>query len=257
MNTTLNSTGKVRYIHTRETHNPAAAGEVVPYLISLLNPKSVVDVGCGIGSWLQVFEENGIHDFIGLDGSYVNKKLLYIDEAKFLVTDLEKPVNLDRRFDLVMSLEVAEHLKPEAAEIFVETLTKLGDLIVFSAAIPEQGGQNHLNEQWPTYWRDLFRKHNYYFYDVFRQKFWNNTKVDWWYRQNMFLIAKEGVEEKYNFSKGFDEMIHPELFKTKAGMINDYINGDIGVANSLKILKKAVVKAVSKRIKPNKKNTTE
>lgn len=257
MSSAVKFSPKIKYIHTRETHNLNAAEEVVPYLISLFQPKSVVDVGCGLGSWLKVFEEKGISDINGLDGSHVNKSLLYIDENKFITTDLEKPVKLDRKFDLVISLEVAEHLKPEVAEIFVETLVNLGDLVVFSAAVPQQGGQNHLNEQWPTYWRDLFRKHNYYFYDVFRQQFWNNPKVDWWYRQNMFLVAKEGAEEKYHFDKGFFEFIHPELFQSKTNMINDYQNGNIGVANSLRILSKAVVKAVARRISPGKNQNPE
>jgi hypothetical protein len=250
MSAAVKFNSKIRYVHTRETHNLTAAREMVPYFISLLKPQSVADVGCGIGSWLKVFEENGITDILGIDGDYVNKDLLYIRKDQLMTTDLEKPVSITRKFDLVMSLEVAEHLKPEVAETFVETLVGLGDVIVFSAAIPQQGGQNHLNEQWPTYWRDIFRKHGYYFYDVFRQHFWNNKKIDWWYRQNIFLVAKEGVEEKYHFNQGFNEMIHPELFQSKTNMINDFINGDIGVANSFKIFKKAFFKAVSKRILP-------
>jgi 2-polyprenyl-3-methyl-5-hydroxy-6-metoxy-1,4-benzoquinol methylase len=65
---------------------------------------------------------------------------------------LIQPLDLEKEFDLVVSLEVAEHLPASAADQFVNTLVKHGKKILFSAAIPGQGGQDHLNEQWPDYW---------------------------------------------------------------------------------------------------------
>ena len=64
--------------------------------------------------------------------------------------DLAQPLQIDRRFDLALSLEVAEHLPPECGSEFVQTLTDLSSVILFSAAIPFQGGTDHLNEQWPS-----------------------------------------------------------------------------------------------------------
>lgn len=66
----------------------------------------------------------------------MNKELLYVSESIFYAHDLTKPLHLNRRFDLALSLEVAEHLPKKSAEIFVDTLCKLSDTIIFSAAIP-------------------------------------------------------------------------------------------------------------------------
>ena len=85
----------VRYIHEETVHNFKAAREVVPFLLQVLETRSVVDVGCGIGTWLKVFEENGVHDILGIDGNYVDKSLLKIDKSNFVEYDLEKLYNTD------------------------------------------------------------------------------------------------------------------------------------------------------------------
>lgn len=50
-----------------------SAQVVVPIAIELARPKSVVDVGCGDGTWLSVFRHLGVNDTLGLDGDYVNR----------------------------------------------------------------------------------------------------------------------------------------------------------------------------------------
>src|SRR5262249_16044265 len=159
-----------------------------------LEPKSVVDVGCGIGTFLNVFLENGVNDVLGIDGAWVDRGQLYIDEKYFVEADLEQPLKPGRKFDLAICLEVAEHLRPESADAFVEWLCSLSDTIVFSAAIPGQGGDNHLNEQPFEYWQNKFAVHDFHFYDVFRNRYWQNDEIDCWYRQNMFLAAHESAE---------------------------------------------------------------
>jgi SAM-dependent methyltransferase len=210
----------LKYIHDEYHHNLESPQEIVPYLIKLLEPKSVVDVGCGIGTFLKVFTDNGIRDVYGLDGPWVNRSLLskYLDSDKFEEVDLEKQFNLNRRFDLALSLEVAEHLKEESADIFVLNLVNLSDRIVFSAAFPNQGGQNHINEQWPSYWKQKFEKYDYLFLDILRSKFWNNDKVQIWYKQNMFLIIKSDLKDKYITSFNVDnqtplDIVHPNIVK--------------------------------------------
>jgi ubiquinone/menaquinone biosynthesis C-methylase UbiE len=79
----------IRYVHEEIVHNFKAANEVVPFIVELLNPKSIVDVGCGIGTWLKVFEDIGVGTILGIDGSYVDKKLLKIGVDKFVDFDLE------------------------------------------------------------------------------------------------------------------------------------------------------------------------
>lgn len=168
-----------------------SAKEIVPLILELIQPKRVIDVGCGIGAWLSVFKEFGVEDVWGVDGDWVDRKMLLIPEEQFLSIDLRKPFRMDKRFDLVVSLEVAEHLSNEYAETFVGSLTKLGPVILFSAAIPFQGGEHHKNEQWPEYWAGLFKENGYEAIDCIRKKIWRNDKVDWWYAQNIIMFARQ------------------------------------------------------------------
>lgn len=202
------------YIHDELVYNTKAAQEIVPQIIKLIQPNSVVDIGCGVGTWLAVFEEFGIKDVVGIDGDYVNRNQLHINEQKFVPSDLTKPFSLNRKFDLIVCLEVAEHLPEESASAFIESLVSLGDIILFSAAIPNQGGQNHLNEQWPTYWYDKFKKNKFELHDFIRLDIWLNKNIDWWYKQNIFLAVKE--DSKISFAKNkILPMIHPELYMYK------------------------------------------
>ena len=170
----------------------ASAEVVVPLVLELTRPTSVVDVGCGTGTWLAVFAEHGIEDVVGIDGAYVDQASLEIPPDRFLAHDLTTPFGLERRFDLVVSLEVAEHLPPSSAAAFVEGLTALGPAVLFSAAIPGQGGTNHVNEQWPSYWAELFRRCDYVHVDCLRLGLWHHEAVARWYAQNMlFYVARD------------------------------------------------------------------
>lgn len=127
------------YVHDESVHNTKAPKEIVPQIIKLIQPNSVVDVGCGIGTWLSVFEDFGVEDVVGIDGDYVNRTLLHIDEKKFISRDLTKPLKLDRKFDLAVCLEVAEHLPEKSANTFVESLVSLSDTILFLRQFPLKG----------------------------------------------------------------------------------------------------------------------
>jgi SAM-dependent methyltransferase len=178
------------FFRALRTGSLASARVIVPIVLDLLGPKSVVDVGCGIGTWLSVFQEFGVSDVVGVDGDYVDRDQLLIEPARFFPHDLEKPLRLERSFDLAISLEVAEHLAPEAAATFVESLVRLAPAVLFSAAIPEQGGAGHLNEQWPGYWATLFAHHGYQPIDCVRHRVWSESDVEVWYAQNTLLYIK-------------------------------------------------------------------
>jgi 2-polyprenyl-3-methyl-5-hydroxy-6-metoxy-1,4-benzoquinol methylase len=178
-----------------------SAQEIVPYLIDLLRPKSVIDVGCGVGTWLSVFNTHGIKDFIGIDGEYVDAQMLEIPAAAFMPTDIKKPFRLERRYDLVITLEVAEHLPIEFASVYVESLINLGPVILFSAAIPFQGGANHINEQWPEYWVEHFRMRGFTVIDCIRRRFWRNQNMKWWYAQNTLLFVENNFLEASSILK--------------------------------------------------------
>jgi hypothetical protein len=144
-----------------------------------------------------MFRESGIADIVGVDGHWVDREMLEVPQEKFLSFDLKKPFRMDREFDLVVSLEVGEHLPKECAEIFVDSLTRLGPIVLFSAAIPFQGGTNHVNEQWPDYWVRYFQDYNYQAIDCIRKNIWDNKNVEWWYAQNILVFVKSDCLQNY------------------------------------------------------------
>lgn len=226
---------EVRYIHKEAIHNYKAPSQVLPLVFEILKPKSILDIGCGIGTWLKVAKDHGVSDVLGIDGDYVDKSQLKIDTAEFVEKDLEKPFDLGRKFDLAICLEVAEHLKESSAANFVASLTKHADVILFSAALPGQGGQRHINEQWPDYWSNLFSKSGFSMTDPIRGRIWNNEAVDWWYRQNIFLVIRDGSALSGEFDVSSSALIHPVLFETVRIQMQDKIDR---LENSLKILGK-------------------
>jgi SAM-dependent methyltransferase len=196
-----------------------AAQEIVPLIMERFSPGSVVDVGCGVGTWLAAFRENGIGDVQGLDGGDVQRDLLQIPAERFRSIDLDGVYpDLGKRFDCALSLEVAEHLQPSSSRRFVEFLTTLSDVVVFSAAIPDQGGTGHINEQWLEYWAVLFHEFDYVPVDWLRPRIWTNEKIMWWYRQNLLTFMRQGQVDRY-FSESERagamsaalSVIHPEF----------------------------------------------
>jgi SAM-dependent methyltransferase len=205
-----------------------SAKEIIPIITSLIKPASVIDVGCGTGEWLSIFKEHGVQTVLGIDGDYVDRKNLKIGEHEFLPFDLREPLRLGKKFDLVISVEVAEHLPCEYAEIFIGSLTQLGPIILFSAAIPFQGGLHHLNEQWPDYWEEIFRKHNYLVVDCIRNKIWRNDNVAYYYAQNMLLFVKNDLidnypqlaEERRKNELNMLSIVHPKCYLIRADIRN-------------------------------------
>jgi SAM-dependent methyltransferase len=167
-----------------------SARAVIPVLFEYVRPASVVDVGCGTGAWLAEFKAAGVEDYLGIDGDYVDRASLLIEPERFLSRDLSQPFDLDRRFDLAVSLEVAEHLPETSAPGFIASLVRLAPVVLFSAAIPHQGGTGHVNEQWPEYWNQYFRRREYVVVDCLRRRLWRAQDVRSWYRQNMLLFVE-------------------------------------------------------------------
>ena len=91
---------------------PASAGAMLPMVLDLVAPTSILDVGCGTGAWLRVASELRVEDIFGVDGGTGE---LVIPEDRFRRVDLEHRLDLGRRFDLAICMEVAEHLSPSRA----------------------------------------------------------------------------------------------------------------------------------------------
>lgn len=197
-----------------------SAETVVPLILELVNARSVVDVGCSIGTWLSVFRAHGVSDVLGIDGDYVPRAQLEIPAEQFHAADLARPLQIGRRFDLAVSLEVAEHLPPSASEVFVASLVDLADLVLFSAAIPRQRGSGHVNERWQSWWAGRFAEHGFLPVDCVRRRIWSDPKVEWWYAQNVILyvsrdhLAGNPRLQKEHELMGTDQlsMVHPARY---------------------------------------------
>ncbi len=204
-----------------ESLSRQSAAQTVPLLLKMVPVKSVVDVGCGIGTWLSEIEAAGITDYLGVDGSYVSQTQLLIEPQRFVAHELTQPLHLDRRFDLAMCLEVAEHLPSESAQTLVDSLVGLAPVVLFSAAIPFQQGEDHINEQWPEYWYRLFARHDYVAVDALRRKLWRNTEVARWYSQNLlFYVQRQRLHDYPPLAAVFEadgnlpplSLVHPEHY---------------------------------------------
>jgi SAM-dependent methyltransferase len=223
-----------------------SARAVVPHVLDLAPIASVVDLGCGRGAWLRVFEERGVADCFGVDGDYVDQSKLLIDRARFRAADLCRPIDLGRRFDLALCLEVGEHLPARSSTALVQSLAAAAPLVLFSAAIPGQTGTSHINEQWPDYWKRRFNDLGYERLDLVRPRIWQNPDVEWWYQQNIALYATGPVldelrrsAESIPASDPGLELIREDLlarYKTFRGLLRETV--------------RAGVRAVRKRIAP-------
>lgn len=197
---------------------------VVPIVLELLQPRSACDVGCARGVWLRVFQENGIDDVWGVDRSHATVDDLEIPPEHFVETDLTEGLRLDRKFDLAVCLEVAQHLPHDSARPLVDGLVELAPAVLFSAAIPYQGRDQNANEQWPDYWAAHFRRHGFVAIDCVRPRIWNEHAVRARYAQNTLLYADESLlESRPQLSQEFERsrlrqlsVVHPKTFERVA-----------------------------------------
>jgi SAM-dependent methyltransferase len=132
---------------------------VLDIILRDIKPKSLLDVGCGTGSSLNYFIENGV-DAWGVENSDLAIKMSK-NSNKITKHNLNKELNLNRKFDLVWCFEVIEHIHPEFEKGMLNTLTNHSDTVILSAAVPGQGGTGHFNEQPEEYWIDRFTNLGY------------------------------------------------------------------------------------------------
>lgn len=192
MATILSPYQKSFYDETEITSSRSAQ-VIVPLILELTGAKSVVDLGCGTGAWLAAFKSFGAEQIAGVDNAALDNANLQIPRDCTYRADLSKPFNLDRKFDLATCLEVAEHLPESSAAGLVGSLTRLAPMVLFSGAIPHQGGTNHINEQWPEYWAAHFAVRGYQAVDCIREAIWKNDDVAYWYAQNLILYVRNDV----------------------------------------------------------------
>lgn len=178
--------------NTQKFENDSAQ-KFVDIICRYFSFSSVIDVGCGIGIYLKEFERLG-KEIFGFDGAPAALTNSLIGN-KIKIHDLTTPLLLNRTFDLCLCMEVAEHLPKEAAEILVDSLTRLSSTIIFTAATPGQGSREigHVNEQPHQYWIDLFRKKGYVYEEKMSLRIRSELKeneVIWWIVNNFMVFRK-------------------------------------------------------------------
>lgn len=220
-------TYSTEFFTSRRAKTLASAQPIVEHVWEAIKPKTVLDVGCATGIWLAQAQKQGAQTIRGIDGPWVPRKELEIDEDFFLEHDLShnNPNDIDC-YDLALCIEVAEHLAPDAADRFIDFLTSHADAILFSAAIPGQGGTGHVNEQPQSYWYKKFSDRKFECFDIVRPYFWNDSSINVIYKQNMLLYVRtesafhnlllEGEYENSKVTTHFSlDRIHPYLFELR------------------------------------------
>lgn len=198
---------RARYDHEKNLHTVEGASAVLEYIVEMVRDKSVLDVGAGTGSWMRAAMLAGASDVTGVDGVPADDRHIEVDPDQILTADLEQPLELGRKFELAFCVEVAEHLHKAAAPVLVESICRHSDAIIFSAACPGQSGQGHINCQWPAYWQRLFSKNGFVCDDRLRFRIWNDSRIEPWYRQNLFIARKGQTADEREILN----LIHPEM----------------------------------------------
>ena len=182
------------YASTVEGPAVGSAAAISESIILDLRPNTIVDVGCGTGALLEALRKGGCQVF-GLE--YSTAALRYcqaraLDVRKF---DLERDsFAADQVFDVAISMEVGEHLPEETADRYVDLLTRLSGMIVFTAAPPGQGGDDHVNEQPQSYWIAKFQVLGFDYDDVLSSR-WSSTwrekvVVAPFYHENLMIFRR-------------------------------------------------------------------
>ncbi len=233
-----------------------SASIVLPHLESIYPEiRSVVDVGCGGGTWLSYFGNKGVR-ILGIDGNVLPPEDMMIPTEAYRRQNLEDRISAPATFDLCMCLEVAEHLPANRAATFVEDLCQLGNLVLFGAGIPGQGGTNHINCQWQSYWIEMFRQQGFGIYDLIRPTLWNDSRIEWWYLQNTMVFVRSAradlTSAAERYSSGRDhvlvDVVHPRALE-EYHYVNHLASSEPSARVALGLARKAVLMSARRRLK--------
>lgn len=219
----MNTSYHEEFYRTNARKSSDSARAILSALREVYGANTLLDVGCGIGTWGRAAKELGFTKYRGLDGDYVRREQLEVGAAEFTAHDLRQAFALDEQYDVAISMEVAEHLPPEAGALLVKSLCAHAPVVLFSAAIPRQGGVDHVNEQWQSYWAERFAKEGYEAFDCIRPRVWDHEDVAEYYKQNALVYVdrrNEAVTEIFRRDaqgrKVVFNLVHPATYQIKS-----------------------------------------
>jgi SAM-dependent methyltransferase len=155
-------------------------------------PASVLDIGCGIGAYLLLFRQHGAARILGVDGIPANATALP-DDA-YQVRDLALPLEFDGSFDIVVCVEVAEHLDARHADVLLDSITRhAGQVIVFSAAEPGQPGHGHINCAPIAQWLGMLAVRGWY-PELVDSLGMRSLATMSWFRRNLVVLRRGDPE---------------------------------------------------------------
>jgi hypothetical protein len=153
---------------------------------------------------------------------------------------------------LALSLEVAEHLPPESANSFVASLVQLAPAVLFSAAVPGQGGVQHINEQWQSFWARCFERQGYRTVDILRPRIWADSRVAFYYRQNALLYVAQDTAASLTSLPATPvnlDIVHPEMLRAALAAAAPSTLGFLGVTRLLPSLLHSAIRRWIRRPK--------
>lgn len=204
------------FYSTRYRETYYSATRIISIVANLFpHISSAIDFGCGVGTFLDAFKQFNVYDVLGMEGSWLDKKDLLLAESCFKYVDLELEYCESRRYDLAICLEVAEHLSESGGRNLIRSLCGASNLVLFSAAIPSQGGIGHVNEAWQSHWASMFDEYGYKPYDLVRPHIWSDSNIPFWYKQNIIVYTSLDTIDFPVATSPFLDLVHPDLYCSK------------------------------------------
>lgn len=212
---------------------------ISPYLPKI---NSVVDIGCGMAAFSKVFQESGVEKVTLIDHpNFKASNCLVKQEFQFIPCNLDKEIPENLSADLLICTEVLEHITKKRSLQVLDFITSCSDIIIFSAAIPRQGGLGHINEQRHEFWIKEFKKREFDYADLFKTKIINDESIFYWLRQNIFIFFKnQPANSPLKNAKWLGENFE---------IVSDYIlTKKYGFSELVKLLPKAFYHSIKKRL---------
>jgi len=154
-------------------------------IIHLFPVKTIVDIGCGRGEYIKCFLDNNIN-CIGYDGSPLTSELT---KGLCQIKDFSEPVDIGK-FELVLSLEVGEHIPVQYEQVFIDNLCRASiRYICVSWGIVGQNGLGHVNCKNNDYIIEEFKKRGFYYLEIESKQLREFSELSWF--KNTIMVFKQ------------------------------------------------------------------